>query len=65
MNKHDQSRKDALIKTLCKAKEQAETAILYLSANNRDMEDIISAKLTLEYIEISLERLGAINREAV
>jgi len=65
MNKHDQSRKDSLIKTLCKAKEQAETAVLYLTANNREVDDILAAKVTLEHIELSLERLGALNREAV
>lgn len=65
MNKNDQIRKDSLIKTLCKAKEQAEVVLLYLTANNREMDDIFAARLTLEHIEISLEQLGAINREAV
>ena len=60
MNKHDQSRRDALIKTLAKAKEQAETAKLYLVANNRSQEDIAAAHDALEHIDIALERLGAI-----
>ncbi|AZN43373.1 hypothetical protein [Paenibacillus albus] len=60
MNKHDQSRKDALIKTLIKAKEQAETAKLYLSVNNRDTEDIAAASVALEYVEHALEQLGAL-----
>ncbi len=60
MNKHDQSRKDALIKTLAKAKEQAETAGIYLSANNRDMEDIMNNNLVLEHIDNALEKLGAL-----
>lgn len=59
MNKHDQHRKDALIKTLCKAKEQAETARIYLEVNNRDQEDIFVAHDVLEHIDIALERLGA------
>ena len=65
MNKNDQLRKDSIIKTLCKAKEQAEVFLLYLNANNREIEDIYAAILTLEHIDISLEQLGALNREAV
>lgn len=59
MNKHDQIRKDGLIKTLRKAKEQAETARMYLIANERDQEDIAAACLSLEHIEIALLHLGA------
>jgi hypothetical protein len=59
MNKHDQNRKDALVRTLCKAKEQAEIARLYLTVNNRDEADIAAASLALEHIEIALEHLGA------
>jgi hypothetical protein len=59
MNKHDQSRKDALIKALCKAKEQADLALIYLNANNRDMRDICAVNDALEHIEIALEQLGA------
>lgn len=59
MNKHDQSRKDALVRSLCKAKEQADTALIYLNANNRDMEDILTVNDALEHIDIALERLGA------
>lgn len=65
MNKQDQMRKDTLIKTLCKAKEQAETILLYLTANNRDMDDIFAAKETLGHIEISLDRWRMIVRKNV
>ncbi|MEC0269079.1 hypothetical protein [Paenibacillus anseongense] len=65
MNKQDQMRKDLLVKTLCKAKEQTETILLYLTANNRDMEDIFAAKEILGHIEISLEQFGSLNQEAV
>ncbi|MBU5442058.1 hypothetical protein [Paenibacillus sp. MSJ-34] len=58
MNKHDKSRKDSLIKALNKAKEQAETARLYLIANERDPEEIAAACLALEHIEIALSHLG-------
>lgn len=60
MNKHDQVRKDSLVKTLIKAKEQAETAKLYLTVNERDSEDIEAAALALEHVEIALEQLGAL-----
>ncbi|WP_308637701.1 hypothetical protein [Paenibacillus silvisoli] len=60
MNKHDQARKDALVKTLCKAKEQAETAKLYLVTNDRDADDVAAAALALEHVEIALEHLGAL-----
>ncbi|MFD1954271.1 hypothetical protein ACFSL6_08795 [Paenibacillus thailandensis] len=60
MNKHDQARRDALIKTLVKAKEQAETASLYLTANNRDPEDIATAAVVIEHIDIVLEKLGVL-----
>ena len=59
MNKHDQRRKDGLVMTLSKAKEQAETARVYLIANEREMEDIADVSLALEHIEIALEHLGA------
>lgn len=59
MNKHDQSRKDALLKTLIKAKELAGTAALYLSVHNQDMNDIFAVNDALEHIDIALERLGA------
>lgn len=54
MEKYDQQRKNALIKTLRKAKEQAETVLLYLTVNNRDPEDIAAAGLVLEHLEIAL-----------
>lgn len=59
VNKHDQSRKDGLIRTLCRAKEQAETARMYLVANQRDPDDIAAVNLALEHIDIALEHLGA------
>lgn len=59
MTKHDQHRKNTLIRTLQKAKDQAEVLRLYLTANNRDPEDIATANLALEHIEIALEHLGA------
>ncbi|OPA76759.1 hypothetical protein BVG16_16445 [Paenibacillus selenitireducens] len=58
MNKHDQQRKDALIKTLLKAKEQAETAHLYLSVLGQDPEEIADTIFALEHIEIVLEQLN-------
>ncbi|WP_157273374.1 hypothetical protein [Paenibacillus sp. oral taxon 786] len=58
MNKHDQSRRNSLIKTLNKAREQAETARMYLIANERDPEDIAATSLALEHIEIALSHLG-------
>lgn len=61
MNKYDQRRKDTLIRTLCKAKEQAETLQLYLVANDRNPEDIADANLVLEHIEIALGHLGSSN----
>jgi hypothetical protein len=57
-NRHDKQRREKLIQTLQKAKEQAETAVLYLTANNRNMDDIFNARLALEHIEIALEHLG-------
>ena len=57
MNKHDERRKQALIRTLRKAREQADTAILYLGANDRDMDDIYRAVVALEHIGIALEHL--------
>jgi hypothetical protein len=60
MNRHDKARKDDLIKTLAKAKEQAETAGLYLTANNRDPEDIMTTAVVIEHIDIALEQLGAL-----
>ncbi len=57
MNKHDQKRRDNLIKTLKKAEEQAEMARLYLVANKRDQEDIVAMRLALEHIEIALSHV--------
>ncbi|CAM3745178.1 hypothetical protein COLU111180_06345 [Cohnella lubricantis] len=60
MTRHDQARRDALVKTLVKAKEQAETAALYLTANDRDPEDIMTTAVVIEHIDIALEQLGAL-----
>lgn len=59
-SKHDQQRKDALVKTLVKAKEEAETTQLYLAANDRDPEEVMNVSLVLEHIDVALERLGAL-----
>ena len=59
MNKHDQQRKDSLINTLLKAREKAIIARMYLTANERDPEDIADANLVLEHVDIALDRLGA------
>lgn len=59
MNHHDQRRKDKLVKTLLKAKEQAETANLYLEANEQNLDDVMNMILALENIEVALEHLGA------
>lgn len=58
MNKHDQTRKDRLINTLRKAKEQAETARMYLIANDRNQVEIADTCLALEHTEIALSHLG-------
>ena len=60
MTHHDQARKDALVKTLAKAKEQAETMRLYLTVNDRDPADSYAANDALEHVENALERLGAL-----
>lgn len=57
MNTYDQRRKDALVRTLQKAKEQAEIARMYLVTNEREPTDITAACDALEHIEIALERL--------
>ena len=59
ISKEDQKRKDALIKTLTKAKEQADTARLYLIANDRNLDDIYAAADVADHIDNALERLGA------
>lgn len=55
---HDQRRKDALIKDLQKAKERAETALLYLTVNDRSMEELDSVYQARDLIEIALMHLG-------
>lgn len=57
-NKYDQQQADRLVKTLLKAKEQVETALIYLNANQRPMEEIFNARLVQEHIDIALEHLG-------
>ena len=56
MNTHDQRRKDALVRILRHAQEQAETARMYLIANQRDPEDVAAVLDALEHIELALER---------
>lgn len=65
MNKHDERRKQALIKTLRKAKEQADTAYLYLDANSANFEDREPIAEALDHIEIVLEKLAGDSIDAV
>lgn len=58
VNKYDQQRKNALVKKLGRAKEEAENARLYLTANDRDLEEIANVSLAIEHIGIALEHLG-------
>lgn len=60
ISKYDQQRKDVLINTLIRAKERANTALVYLSANDRDPEEINAVNVALEHINIALEFLGAV-----
>jgi uncharacterized protein YsxB (DUF464 family) len=55
---HDLRRKLALIKLLCRVKERAEEARLYLTVNDRDPEEIGNLNLAIEHIEIAMEHLG-------
>lgn len=55
---YDARRKEALVQSLLKAKDQAENAHTYLVENSRDPEEINVAALALEHIEIALEHLG-------
>jgi hypothetical protein len=57
-NKHDLQRKQDLIASLNRAKEKARVAMLYLTTNNRDPEDIANVGLAAEHIEIALGHLG-------
>lgn len=57
-NIHDLKRKQDLIKELNKAKEKARVAMLYLTTNDRDPEDIADVGLAAEHIEIALGHLG-------
>ncbi|BBH19793.1 hypothetical protein Back11_11380 [Paenibacillus baekrokdamisoli] len=59
MNKHDEQRRRDLVKTLAKAKEQAEIAYLYLVTNEGDPEETMNAKQVLGNIDSALEQLGA------
>jgi len=60
MNEHDQCRKNALVKMLLKSWDQAVIARMYLTANERDPEDIANANLAMEHIEIALGHLGVV-----
>lgn len=62
MNKYDMARRDKLVKTLEKAKEQAEDAFVYLIAGGAPIEEATDMKLTIEQIEVTIERLkGMVN----
>lgn len=58
MNRYDLRRKEQVIKALKKAKEKADIAMLYLSANNPDLWQVADMRLTIEHIENALEVLG-------
>lgn len=60
MNKHDQHRIDQVKRTLTKAKEQLEIVRLYLVV--ADPQDPIAIDMhdTEDYIDIALEKLGAV-----
>ncbi|WP_080833261.1 hypothetical protein [Cohnella massiliensis] len=59
MNKHDLARRDALVRTLAKAKELAENARVHLIANDREQEDIEAMSNASALAEKALEVLGA------
>lgn len=58
MNKHDQRRREKLLKLLRQAQEQAEMCMLYLVANKRDPEEIADIALAEEHIGIVIEKLN-------
>ncbi|WP_281885648.1 hypothetical protein [Paenibacillus sp. YYML68] len=57
MNAYDKKRRAQVVKTLQKAKEQAENALLYLTANERSLEEIADIGLVIEHIENAIEVL--------
>lgn len=58
-NRHDKRRKDQIIKTLHKARDQIETATLYLGVQEpRPMQEIYAMDDALEHVNQALERLG-------
>jgi len=57
-NKHDQRRRDAVVKTLAKAEEQLREAALYLVTNERPADEIYAVNDAHEHVLIALERLG-------
>lgn len=60
ISRHDQQRKDTLIKLLHKAKEQAEITRLYLSEDEHAFEEANAVNVAIEHIYIALEYLGAV-----
>lgn len=58
MTKYDERRKNEVVKALLKAKAQAETALLYLCANDAPDDEMIPIGLALEHASIALEHLG-------
>lgn len=60
MNKHDQKRKEALINTLNKAREQAENCKLYLTARDVSLnaDNLVAITGAMAHIDEALEQLG-------
>jgi len=58
-NRHDRRRKEQIIKTLYKARDQIETATLYLGVQEpQPMQEIYAMDDALEHVNQALERLG-------
>lgn len=55
---HDERRKKSLILTLERAKERAAETLLYMSAHDRDPEEMMNVRLAIEHIDIALGHLG-------
>lgn len=59
INKHDQKRKDKLVKALQKAQEMAGICWLYVTANDRPPDQVAEIALAMNHIEMALNHLGA------
>lgn len=55
---HDDRRKQSLITALGKAREKANECWIYLTANDRDPEEIANMALAVEHIDAALKHLG-------